>query len=157
MSEPEYFRDPNDGKLYYLDPMTRQKIEVRDRQVHQDQRKEDSHKGFFDQKGDRQKVRRSESVQKRFEQLVLDRADPGYHPDVKRVSDDTFLQMLHDPQFQPLNTYINKLQLANGKWVRPILQGEVGMIGATIYVLESGKTIQSVVPEQLERSDTDAK
>ncbi len=139
MSDMERYFQGEDGKLYYVDDHGTT-IEVRDKEEHQTQRKDDSHLRFF-KDNPKQKARRSDAIQKRFETLVLDRADPGFHPDVKQVSDKQFIEDLRlNPKFKPLNTYIHKLKTSSGKVVRPVLKGEVGMIDATIYVLEGGES-----------------
>lgn len=136
-----------DGRLYYQDESGAPPFPVRDRDEHQRQLSADSHKGFFEDP--KRKLRRIESVEARFNQLAMDRADPGFHPDVKRISDETFMSMRSDPAFLPLGGYAHKLQRPDGRWIRPILKGEVGIIGATIYVLEEGEGRVFSVGEQL--------
>lgn len=143
-----------DGKMYYRDQHGNV-LEVRDQGIHQQQRQEDSHLKHF-QESPKAKHRRSAAIQERFNQLVSERVDPGFHPDVKRIKDNEYMVMRQDPAFKPLNTYIHKLQLKSGKWVRPVLKGEVGMIGATIYILEEGEAAGQIfqVGADLKKEDS---
>lgn len=40
--------------------------------------------------------------------------------------------------FIPMSAYVHKLQKKDGSWFRPLLKGEVGMIGQQIVVLQPG-------------------
>lgn len=105
----------------------------------------------------RQKARRADAYKDLVMQtFVTGRQEPGAAQIV--VTDEQFQAMKEEYQrealkfktrqdalqyeqegyFMPLNTYSHKLMLKSGKVLRPLFQGEVGMMGASIVVLERG-------------------
>lgn len=114
-----------------------------------------SHEAFFkllptDPKESRRALKRQDALQRQLSQLVIDRVMPGAHPDVRVIKDNEFLRLQEEyskavakreerqSEFQPLNAYVHKLITKSGRVVRPILAGEVGMIGGQILRLEPG-------------------
>ena len=130
---------------------------VRDMREAERAREGSSHLRYFeslkqsaDPKQVRQTLKRQESLQRQFEQMAIDRVDPGGSPDVKQLKDGEFMRLTEqyaqacrerrqgECEFQPVQAYQHKLVTKSGKIVRPLLKGEVGMIGSTILVLEAG-------------------
>jgi hypothetical protein len=125
-------------------------VSMRDAQEHERQRQGDSSREFFEkklgpQRDDRQRLKRMEAVQRQVESLVGDRVDPGASGGIRIIKDEEFTDFLamyqravakgeqKQCEFQPLNTYQHKVVRA-----RPILKGEVGMVGAVILRLDVG-------------------
>jgi hypothetical protein len=132
----QYDAATGETKWYYTDNMGIT-CEVRDVEAHKRAHEATSHREFF--RNNKQAVKRYNNVVQQVERMMYDQAQVNYAPDVKQVSDSTYLNDLrHDPKFQPLNTYRHKLTTKSGKQVRPIFAGEVGMIGSQIYVLQPG-------------------
>lgn len=123
---------------------------VRDMDLHARQQMAGSHKDFFDAKEARHRMKRVDALERQLEQLAMDRADPGVSPNVKYVSDGEAERLLaeysaaaregraKESSFQPLQAYGQKLITKTGKAIRPLLKGEIGMIGPTIVCLEQG-------------------
>jgi hypothetical protein len=98
----------------------------------------------------RQHTRSLDSFGKMMQQFSMDRVDPGSSPNVKQVTDAEFegLMAMYQQaraelqeakcEFRPLNTYAHRLITRSGKVIRPLLKGEIGMIGPTILTLEKG-------------------
>jgi hypothetical protein len=132
----QYDEQTGTTQWYYTDDMGNT-CEVRDVEAHKVAHSATSHHEFF--RNNKQSVKRYNNVVKQVERMMYDQATVNYSPDVKQVSDSTYINDLrHDPKFQPLNTYRHKLTTSSGKQVRPILAGEIGMIGSTIYTLQVG-------------------
>jgi hypothetical protein len=123
---------------------------VRDMDLYARQQMAGSHKDFFDAKDAKHRMKRVDALEKQLQQMAIDRADPGISPNVKYVSDGEAERLLaeyaaaaregraKESQFQPMQAYAQKLITKSGKAIRPLLKGEIGMIGATIICLEAG-------------------
>lgn len=146
--EMEY--TPAEKGLAFLELPNGKWMAVRDAEGMRRQKQEDSHKEFFDAKLAKQRMKRIDSLEKQFQQMAIDRADPGISPNVRYVSDSEAERLLGEyaqasregmankSEFQPLQAYGRKLITKSGREIRPLLKGEVGMIGATIICLEQG-------------------
>jgi hypothetical protein len=98
----------------------------------------------------RQHMKSLDALERVMRQFAVDRVSPGASPNVKQIKDVEFEALLatyqqarlegreKECEFRPLNTYAHKLVTKSGSIVRPLLKGEVGMIKATILVLEQG-------------------
>ncbi len=156
-SDGEFDYEPADLGLAYHELPDGKFVAVRDTEEAIRQRESSSHKQFFDglAKSDDPKVvrrtlKKQEALQKQFERLAIDMVVPPTMPEVKQVKDGEFerftsmyLQAVREGrqrecEFQPLQSYANKLVTSSGKVVRPLFKGEIGMIGSTILVLEAG-------------------
>lgn len=123
-----------------------------------------SHRAYFerlaadpDPRAARRAMKRQDAFQKQFERLALDRVVAPSGPKVEVVTDEKFLDLragymkaqaegkAHESEFQPLNTYVHKLTTSKGKVIRPLYQGEVGMRGSTVVVLEAGYGVGSMI------------
>jgi len=121
------------------------------------QAEDNSHRLFFgieenekDPAKIKQRFRRVDQLQSLLTQITMDRMSPVGIPQVRYVKDEMFMDLMNmykkatldgkqkDCEFQPLNTYMHKLVLKTGKQLRPVLVGEVGMIGPEILCLEQG-------------------
>ena len=121
------------------------------------QMSDESHKLFFGiEEGEKdpakikQRFRRVDTLARMLTQITMDRMSPVGIPQVRYVKDEMFMDLMSaykkatlegrqkDFEFQPLNTYMHKLVLKNGKALRPVFKGEVGMYGAEILCLEQG-------------------
>jgi hypothetical protein len=145
---------------------------IRDTEEYYRQRDNDSSKDFFSNpKNGKQKLKRQEAIQNQLVQMVSERVDPGPANNVEVIKDERYLEYTEMYQravakgeqkhceFQPLATYQLKVQRA-----RPILKGEVGMIGSKILRLEAGygegtliqvtKQIQKTTPSGIVYTDT---
>lgn len=139
----ERFIEDDKGHLYREDEHGN-RVLVRDLNTYQEKKEDTSHLGFFKKRKTmtnaqaKHRLRQQDMLTERFEQLVTDRVDPGFHPDVQQLTDEQYEEMQLNSKFNPLHTYVHKLQTSSGAIVRPVLKGEVGMIGPTIFVLEAG-------------------
>lgn len=138
---------------------------MRDRQEYERQREWNQTDDYFKRQAEerersgRQKLKRAAAVQKVFENLVGSRVEPGASGSIEVIKDERYLELTRMYQravakgehkqceFQPVGTYQQKVSRA-----RPILKGEVGMIGSKILRLEVGYGEGAVinVPKQLE-------
>lgn len=132
-------------------------IAVRDTEEAMRARKGSSHQRFFeslsndpDPRVARRAMKRQDMLQKQFERLAIDRATPPSGPQVMFVKDEKFFDLREqwvkakergeekECEFQPLTSYQHKLITNRGTVIRPLYQGEVGMIGSTVVCLEPG-------------------
>lgn len=118
-----------------------QLVNVRDSRELSRQKQDSSHHEFLrtsSPQNDRQRMRRAKLLEKMVEDSVLARPTDIHGPDIRHINDDEFMRIKDDPEFMSLAKYAHKLTTPSGRTVRPILSGELGMIGTTIYVLEGG-------------------
>lgn len=130
-------------------------IAVRDVEEMRRQQQGTSHLDYFhklpgDTRDAKQRMKRQDKLEQQIAQLAIDRVSPGAHPNVKTITDNEFLAhqreyadasrqgRQRECDFQPLNSYVHKLVTKGGKIIRPVLAGEVGMIGSTILTLQQG-------------------
>lgn len=141
---PAVFLKKADGRVFY----------VRDAVEYERQHDQNSHVSFFERQKQadpyweyRRKMR-AQAIAQEVEEAVLSRVVVNNRAgtNVRTVSDHTFLtELQEDPSFVPLAKYHDKLKAYKtingvrqwtGKWLRPVLSGEVGMIGEQILILE---------------------
>lgn len=141
------FQELNNGKF----------VAIRDLEEAQEQRKQSSHERYFqslresdDPRKQRQALKRLDKLQEQFERMAIDRASPVGVPNVEMVTDERFMSMMDEYQravqagcakeseFQPVTTYQAKLIRPDGRVLRQLYQGEVGIRGSTIVVLQEG-------------------
>ena len=131
---------------------------VKDQAEAQRQHEGDSHLRYFDNldkasKGDpaaiKQDFKRQKILERKLNHMVVDMVMPC-GPNVETVKDEKFMSLMAEYQlavkkgeakncdFQPLSTYQHKLTTKSGAVIRPVFQGEVGMMGSKIICLEAG-------------------
>ena len=131
-------------------------VAVRDMAEAESARKSNSHQRFFnglpdDPKAAKRQIKKVEALQKQFEQLAIDRVlPPTGGPKVEFIKDEKYLDLQQQYaraqmsgqgrqcEFQPVASYQHKLITKSGKVLRPLFQGEVGMMGETVICLEAG-------------------
>lgn len=149
--------------LAYLELANGKFIAARDTEVAQANAEGSSHHRYFklldadgqhDPKKVKQSLKRVDALERQLEQLAIDRVSPGGSPNVQIVKDSQLMDLnaeytkavqegrVHEYAdeggFMPFTSYAQKLITRSGKQIRPVLKGEVGMRGATIFVLEQG-------------------
>lgn len=140
-------------------------VPVRDRAVADEQASSFSHLSrFYDEKDGRlvkKNLKRLDVLERQLQQMAIDRVSPVGVPCVQYIKDEQlegYIKMYRQAvsegrarqcEFQPLQAYMHKLQTASGKIIRPLYEGEVGMLGSNILVLEEayGSGNRSQVPQ----------
>lgn len=153
-------RNPNGGTEYLqAEPglafreMSNGKFQaIRSVEQYEKMRDPESHKAFFtDEKGAKNTMKRQSLLEKQLQNLMIERVSPPPIGPRLEVIKDEHLEALqkeyqqavaagepHLSEFQPLSSYAHKLITRSGKVIRPLYQGEVGMKGSTVVVLERG-------------------
>jgi hypothetical protein len=139
-------------------------VSVRDKAVAAEQASWSSHLDrFYDEKDGRlvkKNLKQLNALERQLQQMAIDRVSPIGIPGVRTIKDEQlegFIKMYRQAvaegrykqcEFQPLQAYMHKLQTSSGKVVRPLYEGEVGMYGSDILVLEApyGSGNRSQVP-----------
>ncbi len=153
--DPDYV--PAEPGLSFQEMPNGKYIAIRDLRTADQQREVSSHERYFqnlresdDPRKQRQALKRLDKLQSQFEQMALDRASPSGVPNVEMVTDEKFMSMMEeyqravkagcpkDCEFQPVTTYQAKLIRPDGRVLRQLYQGEVGIRGDTIVVLQEG-------------------
>jgi hypothetical protein len=150
-ADGKWYRETESGDFELVEAK-QSEVTVRDPRVHEQQHRSGSHVDYFESKlgprdprTDKHKLRRMEAIQRQVESLVGERVEPGANGGIRIIKDEEFMDFTAMYQravakgeekkceYQPLATYQHKVVRA-----RPILKGEVGMVGATILRLDVG-------------------
>ena len=131
-------------------------VQMRDVQEFERQRDELNPSQYLSQLTDdpmeaKRAMRRIDAFQAGFEDLTLSRVTHPGGKDVEVIKDEKYFELqaaytsaitkgekVPESEFRPLSTYAHKLTLKNGKVIRPLYKGEVGMRGSTVLVLQEG-------------------